>query len=129
MPPSPRQQVAKIIGDLGHKADILLGVIVLETDKKLKEQSPVDEGTFRASWRISETEIDESVNKEGDTTTQNYSNKIEIGNNYYLTNSLPYAQRLAEGWSQQAPSGWVELIAAGIPPRAEQIAEDLKRGS
>jgi len=129
MPPSPRQQVAKLTADLGDKANILLGVIVLETDKKLKEQSPVDEGTFRASWRISEGEIDESVNSEGDTTTQNYSEKIEIGKDYYLTNSLPYAQRLAEGWSQQAPSGWVELIASGIASRAAQIAEDLKRGS
>lgn len=129
MSPSPRQQVAKLTADLGDKANILLGVIVLETDKKLKEQSPVDEGTFRASWRISESEIDESVNEEGNTTAQNYSEKIEIGKDYYLTNSLPYAQRLAEGWSQQAPSGWVELIASGIAPRATQIAEDLKRGS
>lgn len=122
------QQVNNIFRDMRKKADTLTAVIVLETDAKLKEQSPVDSGRFRASWRVSEGEIDESVNAEANTTPQNYNEEITAGKDYYLTNSLPYAQRLADGHSQQAPSGWIELIAMGIEQRINQVAEDLNRG-
>ena len=121
------QQVNNIFRDMKAKADTLVSVIVLETDAKLKEQSPVDEGRFRASWRISPSEIDESVNADGDTTQQNYSEQITADKDYYLTNSLPYAQRLADGHSKQAPSGWVELIAMGIEGRVNQVAQELNR--
>ena len=121
------QQVNNIFRDMKAKADTLIAVVVLETDAKLKEQSPVDEGRFRASWRISEGEIDESVNAEGDTTPQNYSGTITAGKDYNLTNSLPYAQRLADGHSKQAPSGWIELIAMGIEGRVNQVAQELNR--
>lgn len=119
------QQVNAIFNELRQRADTLVAVVVLETDAKLKEQSPVDSGRFRASWRISEGEIDESVNAEADTTPQQYNEEIKAGKDYYLTNSLPYAQRLADGHSKQAPSGWVELIAMGIESRINQVAGDL----
>ena len=121
------QQVNNIFRDMKAKADTLVSAIVLETDAKLKEQSPVDEGRFRASWRISEGEIDESVNAEGDTAQQNYSEQITADKDYHLTNSLPYAQRLADGHSKQAPSGWIELIAMGIEGRVNQVAQELNR--
>ena len=119
------QQVNAIFNELRQRADTLVAVVVLETDAKLKEQSPVDSGRFRASWRISEGKIDESVNAEADTTPQQYNEEIKAGKDYYLTNSLPYAQRLADGHSNQAPSGWVELIAMGIESRINQVAGDL----
>lgn len=119
------QQVNAIFNELRQRADTLVAVVVLETDAKLKEQSPVDSGRFRASWRISEGEIDASVNTEADTTPQQYNEEIKAGKDYYLTNSLPYAQRLANGHSKQAPSGWVELIAMGIESRINQVAGDL----
>ena len=121
------QQVNNIFRDIKAKADTLIAVVVLETDAKLKEESPVDEGTFQNSWRISEGEIDESVNAKGDTTPQNYSAKITADKDYYITNSLPYAQRLADGHSKQAPSGWIELIAMGIEGRVNQVAQELNR--
>jgi len=121
------QQANNIFRDLREKTDTLIAVIVLETDAKLKEESPVDEGTFQNSWRISEGEIDESVNAKGDTTPQNYSGTITADKDYYLTNSLPYAQRLADGHSKQSASGWIELIAMGIEPRLNQVAQELNR--
>ena len=121
-----RQQIQNIIKKMKQNADILVSTIVLETQAKLKEESPVDTGRFRANWLISENEIDDST-VEGETGS--YALKITADKNYYITNSVPYAQRLAEGWSQQAPAGWVELIAAGIPARAKQIAEALNRNA
>lgn len=121
-----RQQIQNIIKKMKQNADILVSTIVLETQAKLKEESPVDTGRFRANWLISENEIDDST-VEGETGS--YALEITADKNYYITNSVPYAQRLAEGWSQQAPAGWVELIAAGIPARAKQIAEALNRNA
>ena len=37
-----------------EKFEQLLRVVVFETDSRLKQESPVDTGRFRASWAISE---------------------------------------------------------------------------
>jgi hypothetical protein len=121
-----RQQIQEIIRKLKANADALVSTVVLETQTRLKEESPVDTGRFRANWLISEDEIDDST---VDGEPGAYSLEITAGKNYYITNSLPYAQRLAEGHSQQAPAGWIELIAAAIPERAKQIAEALDRNA
>ena len=119
-----RQQIAAILAKLRQNADILVSTVVLETQSKLKEQSPVDTGRFRGNWLISEEELDDTTYPEGQDAPP-YTLEITADKTYYITNSLPYAQRLAEGYSKQAPAGWVELIAAGIPNRAEQIARAL----
>lgn len=121
-----RQQIQEIIRKMKANADILVSTIVLETQSKLKEQSPVDTGRFRANWMIGEGDINDATDTGNDGA---YQLEITADKSYYITNSLPYAQRLAEGWSQQAPAGWVELIAAGVPNRAQQIAEALNRGT
>jgi hypothetical protein len=119
-----RQQITEILAKLHHNANVLVSTVVLETQAKLKEQSPVDTGRFRANWLISEDELDDTTYPDGQEAPP-YTLEITADKDYYITNSLPYAQRLAEGWSRQAPAGWVELIAAGIPNRAEQIARAL----
>jgi hypothetical protein len=121
-----RQQIQEIIRKLKANADILVSTVVLETQTRLKEESPVDTGRFRGNWMISEDEIDDSTY---DGEAPPYSLEITAGKNYYITNSLPYAQRLAEGHSKQAPAGWIELIAAAIPERAKQIAEALNKNA
>lgn len=37
------------------------------------------------------------------------SGKTALGNVHYITNSLPYAKALEDGWSRQAPQGMVGL--------------------
>jgi hypothetical protein len=125
---SNRQQITEILAKLRHNANVLVSTVVLETQTKLKEQSPVDTGRFRGNWLISEDELDDTTYPDGQEAPP-YTLEITADKTYYITNSLPYAQRLAEGWSKQAPAGWVELIAAGIPNRAEQIARALDGNS
>lgn len=38
----------------------------------------------------------------------------------YLVNNLPYAERLEQGWSRQAPSGIVGLVELEFPAIVEQ---------
>lgn len=89
-------------------------------------RSPVDTGRFRANWQISEgTAIQRVVSNfnEGDSgSTEGAVSKQAISQGrrkinavvnkfptVYLTNNLPYALRLENGWSDQAPQGMVAL--------------------
>jgi len=45
----------------------------------------------------------------------------------YLTNNLPYAQRLEEGYSQQAPAGMVALTIQEFQAIANEIGLELVR--
>ena len=66
-------------------------------------------GTARANWIPSigspETaEVDSSDQGRSSAQVQAIQNRIP-GNIYYLTNNVPYIERLEYGWSTQAPNG------------------------
>ncbi len=111
--------VIKVHKDLVQKASIyLLRSVVLK--------SPVDTGRFRANWQINESVSSNTVisnfneGKAGSTKSSVTSNSLRSGtkkvkssdNNFpvfYLTNNLPYATRIENGWSDQAPQGVVAI--------------------
>ena len=102
--------------EIEKKYNALLRQAVLYTDQRLKQESPVDTGRFRASWQIGENAI--GVYDAGPVKSVpapkgiNYSPGSEkVGKAYILHNTLPYAEKLADGSSQQAEPGWVEQIA------------------
>jgi hypothetical protein len=74
-------------------------------------------GRFRANWVVSFNAPSEITTKDTDKTGTNTINKIRerVGaytledGSIFMTNSLPYAQRLEEGYSTQAPVGMVRL--------------------
>ena len=133
-----------------QQVDKLLRVVVLETDLELKMQSPVDTGRFRMSWVVGENTTgsydagpqSKSMGAFKDQTSPpqsptpglavgiNYSPGSErVGNSYHIHNTLPYAERLGNGHSTQAPPGWVELIAKQMANRARQLADHIGRQS
>jgi hypothetical protein len=69
----------------------LVRLAILDADRRLKLASPVDTGRFRSNWQITQQEFSGSV-----------------------SNNLPYAERLANGWSQQAPAGWIDATAKDV---------------
>jgi hypothetical protein len=128
----------------------LIRVVVLETDLMLKMQSPVDTGRFRMSWVVGENttgSYDAGPQSKstgafiGQTSPPknpipglavgiNYRPDTErVGNSYHIHNTLPYAERLGNGHSTQAPAGWVELIARQMANRARQLADQIGRQS
>lgn len=84
--------------------EMLQGVIV---------RSPVDQGAFRGNHKISvnnpETTSDKNLkDTEGNKTLLSESEKLKqlkLGETVYIQNNLPYAVRLENGHSQQAPLG------------------------
>jgi hypothetical protein len=99
--------------------------------------SPVDTGRFRSNWQCSintpiTTVLDQEIRKDahGKPVKNQFTNTTDVAektNDYtldgamFLTN-LPYAQRLANGWSQQRSSGWIDVeVANGKKAVADAI--------
>lgn len=89
-------------------------------------KSPVDTGRFRGNWVVSidnpQSSTSERTDKSGALATGDGNivlNKFDLRTNtaIYIQNNLPYAQRLEDGYSSQAPNG-----VAGISLREESEA-------
>lgn len=103
--------------------------------------TPVDTGRARANWQVSlGAPADSEVGWEGYTPGAVEANgaaaaaqalkdgagtiqkaKAEVA--IYLSNNLPYIERLENGWSQQAPAGMVRITIARFPYLVEQAAK------
>ncbi len=76
-------------------------------------------GSLRGAWNASIGAPDETktgaVDSAGTgtiTAMRTIVNGVNIGDNFYLTNPLPYAYRVENGWSSQAPAGMVRVAVA-----------------
>jgi len=108
--------------------------IVIELGNRAVMRSPVGDadywisppppgyvgGRFRANWQygfgsVPPGEID-AVDVSGSATISRITaSSTGARGVHYITNNLPYAQRLEDGWSRQAPSGIVSLIELELP--------------
>ena len=107
------KQIGSYVEGLGDK---LVRGTVLNVNRDLKKESPVDSGRFRFSWQVGENGpvggAPPKGNYSGGTDLRkiNYM-KEKVGKLYSIHSNLPYAEPLARGHSQQAPAGWIDLIA------------------
>ena len=120
---------------MGEQLEKLLRVTVLETDSRLKLQSPVDTGRFRMSWQIGMNAANGEPMPEGSYGAGitppkgiNYQpGQEKLGNYYSVHNNLPYAEALAQGHSKQAPAGWVDRTARKMQRFVDTNWEQIKR--
>lgn len=118
--------------------DAIVKKIVIDIATELVEKSPVGDakywlspapkgytgGRFRANWQLgiggADSTTSEAIDKTGGSTIAGIVGKIPDdagGKVYYITNSLPYAKRLEEGWShRQAPNGMVVITVKEFEP-------------
>jgi hypothetical protein len=124
------------IGDyMEDQVEQLLRVTVLETDRKAKEGSPVDTGRFRISWQVGENNANSTPAPKGNyrgtpapLKASNYkAGQEKLGNYYSIHNNLPYAEPLANGYSQQASAGWIDLIGKQMQAYVRSQYEKIKR--
>lgn len=127
----PIGQIGNYMGDQLEK---LLRVTVLETDSRLKLQSPVVTGRFRVSWQIGENAANSTPAPDGQysgitppTGTNYQPGQEKLGNYYSVHNNLPYAEPLAQGHSKQAPAGWVDRTAREMQAFVDTNWERIKR--
>jgi len=126
------------LGDIGEyvnqQMEKLLRVVVLDVDARLKMESPVDTGRFRASWQVGENSATGGIAPDGSypsappLTRIGYSRE-KLGNVYSVHNNLPYATPLANGHSRKALTGWVQAIAKDAQGYAKAQAAKIGRES
>lgn len=79
-------------------------------------------GRFRANWQIGIGRMDATTTEDTDAgggktiaRLTGEAQGVKAGQVVVVSNSLPYAERLENGWSKQAPSGMVRLTIADLP--------------
>lgn len=91
---------------------------VVELFQRVVTASPVDTGRFRGNWQVTIDEPAsgslEETDYSGNRTREQIVSKIgevedPLEMDVWMVNNLPYAERLENGYSQQAPNGMVQL--------------------
>ena len=88
---------------------------LFEVSVAIIKETPVDLGTARGNWQASigrgatgVVSVDSVRSGEAKAIAEvNQKASVAVGDLYYLTNNLPYIERLEYGWSKQAPGGMV----------------------
>jgi hypothetical protein len=114
------------------KADELVGLVVVKIAERLDQRSPVGDATywkhkpppgyvggrFRGNWQLGVGTIPAGetgrIDPAGSATLGAIISEVPVqaaGKVFYLANNVPYAQRIEDGWSRQAPTGLVGLTA------------------
>lgn len=118
---------AEWLAMMGEIRDALV-YIATEGLARVTEKSPVDVGTFQNNWLV-------SIGSPSDETTMTLGAFAALSASaiasyatadgfpmIYLQNNLPYALRLENGWSRQAPSGVLAMTVAEL----EQIWQGME---
>ncbi len=140
--------LAKFAEKAKGNMETVVRVSVIEIGNKIIDRSPVGDATawknpppagyvggrFRGNWQYGFNSAPsgdfDTIDKSGDVSRQ----RIQVGITsnpvvgiHYLTNNLPYAQRLEDGYSKQAPSGMVGLTAIEAPGIVEAAARAVNK--
>ncbi|MDS7931843.1 HK97 gp10 family phage protein [Acinetobacter sp. V102_4] len=94
--------------DIYKSAENQVKKITMDTVQSLVNSSPVDTGDYRASHIVSIGSGDFGVRGPETNAVQDaaiQAVKFKLGNLIYIQNNKPYAERLEDGWSDQAPLG------------------------
>lgn len=99
-------------------------LMILDLFNSVVLDTPVDTGMLRSNWRPSEGRPDDT-NVGVINISLVMSNIQSVVSNapltdraiLYLRNNQPYAQRIEEGWSIQAPEGMVERNISRVTAR------------
>lgn len=118
---------------LANKAEARINLVVrkatFDAFASAVRRSPVDTGRFRANWNVASGSWDPSTSESTAATRAESEIRKALsfpaGGVVYLTNSLPYAVRLEDGWSKQAPSGMVRITAVEWSQKLTQALKNL----
>ena len=124
-----------------ERADLIRKKIMLDIMSRVIMRTPVDTGRARGNWHITRNRqpteqlngVDKGVvNDRGQGASKRVSvaerviNNSNINETVYLTNNLPYIQRLEEGYSEnQAPAGMVGITIRQYRDTAEAALRSI----
>jgi hypothetical protein len=123
-----RSQIKNVVKKAKDKNELFVKKLAVDIDARLVQKSPVDTGRFKANWVVGNGSINTSTTESLQSANNaNEINSIKVnGQTIFITNSLPYAQRLEYGWSKQAPLGLVRMTAVEFQSIARQVGAELR---
>ena len=129
-------QWRRIEDNVNRKIGLAVRKIVLDAFSEVIVMSPVDTGRFRGNWQVAigeqPTGTVELLDPDGTIVTARVaaaSGDVKPGDVVYMVNNLPYARRLEDGYSQQAPAGMVKLTVQKYQPIADRAIRSIARGN
>lgn len=123
-------QLNKEIADTEKKIEDAIALIALDSLRGVVKKPPVDTGRFRGNWIVSKnaanTTSSQVTDKNGGQTITKGSGvidtfKMNTDSRIIIQNNLPYANRLENGWSKQAPNGMVALTVAEMQRKYRNV--------
>jgi len=123
----------------GDKAENVVRLAAIELERGMVVSTPVDTGRAKGAWACGVGTINTTESGRRDTTPKGSADEggalaaaeatlktWKPGQVIWLTLSLPYARRLENGWSDQAPSGMVRLSVQRYSDHIRKAVEALK---
>jgi len=117
-----------------EKLALAVQKISLEMFSRVILRSPVDTGRFRANWQVAigrvpsgTLQLEDPSGRATISEAQATALRVKPGDTIALVNNLPYAQRLEDGWSSQAPAGMVGLTVQDFRQIAREVGVELVR--
>jgi len=124
----------KWVGKTETKLDTAVRKIAIELFSRVILRTPVDTGRARGNWQVAIGSVPSGtldLNDASGTATVSKATAatagVKAGDVIYLVNNLPYAQRLEDGYSGQAPAGMVGLTVQEFQQVVRQIGAELVR--
>lgn len=121
------RDLTDVLLEFGEVPERMVRGTLLGLTSRIIKRSPVDTGRFRNNWQATVNSpasgLKTGVDKTGEgavAEARTAVNRLEMGQDFYLSNNLPYAQRLEFGWSQQAPNGMLRLSIAELQARMNE---------
>lgn len=109
-------QFNKELVDTDEKIEDAISLIAMDSLRSIVKMSPVDTGRFRNNWIVSKNRMNPATNnttdKSGSASITRGTQTIETfeykkDRSIIIQNNLPYANKLENGSSTQAPEGMV----------------------
>jgi hypothetical protein len=111
----------------------LMEVATIEFWWQVMTATPVDTGYARFGWFITVKTPSKYLPPEGQESypTPNLADHSDfqpynLDDRLYITNNVPYIDRLNDGYSRQAPANFVEMAAARVQKDVSKKAAQIK---
>lgn len=126
--------LSKFADKANKRTEQVVRKVVLDCAKSVVTMSPVDKGTFKGNWDYgvgsAPSQTFEAADSSGAVSIARIQSKSSgvqmVGKTHFIANNIPYAQRLENGYSRQAPNGMVHLTAMRFQPIVDAAARALR---
>lgn len=118
----------------GKNADLVARKVGIDAASRMIDRTPVKTGRARANWTVAVGtpwgDVRDATDKSGQSTKSAASSALaayRCGPTIWITNNLPYIERLEDGWSRKAPAGMLGVTFIEIEALVSRIAREVAK--